>query len=182
MEKYEQKRGRYNISILIRERCIEYQFRDSLNKKSEEKQIRFEDITNNKHTDLEPVNLEVTIGLLIASIANYFTSLFIKETALRMAIGCCLVILILVFMLVYSGAVIKIIIALGDIKIVRDKQSANIIKAIYANRNEFLREKYGSINWENDIKNEIGKFNWLADLGVITESELKEKISNLKTK
>ena|SRR5271157_307847 len=53
---------------------------------------------------------------------------------------------------------------------------------IIAKRNECLRNKYLSINWENEMTNELNKFTWLRSIGAISEDEYNERKSNIISK
>ncbi len=68
----------------------------------------------------------------------------------------------------------------GNIFILNDKNHDKIISEMKTRKKAQLLQWYGDINLENELENEIGKFNWLAKNQVITQQEADKKIAQVE--
>jgi hypothetical protein len=68
----------------------------------------------------------------------------------------------------------------GNVFIMQDSQHNKIIKEIRERRKKQLLDWYGNIDIDNELENEISKFNWLVKEEVLTEKEAEEKINHIK--
>ncbi|MCG7497776.1 hypothetical protein MHO82_12970 [Vibrio sp. Of7-15] len=68
----------------------------------------------------------------------------------------------------------------GNIYIIHDKKHDVIVDELKARKKKQLLDWYGEVNKENDIDNEIGKFNWLHEQGVLTKDEMDMKIAQVE--
>ncbi|MBL4616887.1 MAG: hypothetical protein JKY46_04270 [Robiginitomaculum sp.] len=66
--------------------------------------------------------------------------------------------------------------AKGNVLVLQNDDHDKIVQEIFNHRREQFLMVYGDINSENDINEEIGKFKWLRDEGVITDNEFDKKI------
>ena len=65
----------------------------------------------------------------------------------------------------------------GNIFIIQDKNHDEIIKQLNIRKKSQLLKWYGDVNPDNELKNEIKKFHWLVDQGVLTKEESENKIA-----
>ena len=65
----------------------------------------------------------------------------------------------------------------GAIWVMQDKNHDEIISELHDRRKLQLLDWYGEVNPENELANEIRKFNWLAEEGVISQTEAEQKIA-----
>ena len=63
----------------------------------------------------------------------------------------------------------------GNAFIIKDSKHENIISEIDKRKKAQLLMWYGEINLENELDNELKKFDWLVQKNVITQSEAAEK-------
>ncbi len=68
----------------------------------------------------------------------------------------------------------------GNIFIIQDKLHDDISNEIKNRREKQLLEYYGDINMENELSNEIEKFKWLREQGVLSEEETNQKIAQVE--
>ena len=68
----------------------------------------------------------------------------------------------------------------GSIFIIKGKNHDEIIDKIESKRKEVILKEHESINMENTPENEVEKFIWLKDKGLISEEEAKKKIELIK--
>ena len=68
----------------------------------------------------------------------------------------------------------------GRIFIIKDAKHDQILNEIYSRKKGQLLSWYGDINYSSDPNNELAKFNWLLNEGVITESERGEVEKKLR--
>lgn len=66
--------------------------------------------------------------------------------------------------------------AKGNVLVLQNDDHEKVVDEIFKYRREQFLMIYGDINSENDINEEIGKFKWLRDEGVITDNEFDKKI------
>jgi hypothetical protein len=61
-----------------------------------------------------------------------------------------------------------------------DNQEGHLfLDKVFEKRNSYLRNKYAYINWENDMTTELNRFQFLKNLGVLSEGQfddLKNKV------
>ncbi|WP_438863644.1 DUF308 domain-containing protein [Neptunicella sp.] len=62
----------------------------------------------------------------------------------------------------------------GRIFIIQDDQHSKILDEISTRRKMQWKLWYGSVNYENDPKNELNKFQWLLDKKVISDDEFEK--------
>ncbi|MFS1701944.1 hypothetical protein [Alteromonas sp. AMM-1] len=65
----------------------------------------------------------------------------------------------------------------GHVLVLQNKQHQQIVDTLHARRKAQLLNWYGEVNPENDLQNEIRKFQWLAEQKVITKAESEQKIA-----
>ena len=65
----------------------------------------------------------------------------------------------------------------GSVFVIQGKHHDQIIDEINARRKSQLLRWYGEVNPDNDLANEISKFRWLVDQGVMSPEESEEKIA-----
>ena len=68
----------------------------------------------------------------------------------------------------------------GHIFVIHDKNHDKIISELNARRKSQLLNWYGEINPENELEQEIEKFKWLAEQGVISSEESDQKIAQVE--
>ena len=68
----------------------------------------------------------------------------------------------------------------GNVFVIQDKKHDEIINEINTRKKKQLLAWYGEINTENELDDEIGKFNWLYDQEVITRVEADTKIAEVE--
>ncbi|MGF1727643.1 DUF308 domain-containing protein [Photobacterium nomapromontoriensis] len=65
----------------------------------------------------------------------------------------------------------------GNVFVIHDKNHDIIINEINRRKKNQLLDWYGEVNTENEIDNEIAKFNWLCEQEVLTRKEADTKIA-----
>ena len=65
----------------------------------------------------------------------------------------------------------------GNIFVIHDSKHEKIISEINARRKAQLLDWYGEINLQNELSQEIGKFKWLVEQGVMSKEEADQKIA-----
>lgn len=65
----------------------------------------------------------------------------------------------------------------GNIFVIQDRYHDAIIKELNDRKKSQLLRWYGEVNPENDLDNEVQKFKWLVEQGVITKEESEQKIA-----
>jgi cbb3-type cytochrome oxidase subunit 3 len=68
----------------------------------------------------------------------------------------------------------------GNVFIINDKNHDKIIAEMTSRKKSQLLKWYGDINLDNDLENEISKFNWLVKQNVISQEEAEEKIAQVE--
>ncbi len=66
-----------------------------------------------------------------------------------------------------------------DIIIIKDSKHDKVFNEIVNRKKKLLYSLYGEINYENDPTDEINKFIWLKNQGVIDETEFKEAVRKI---
>ncbi|THF61968.1 hypothetical protein [Pseudothauera rhizosphaerae] len=65
----------------------------------------------------------------------------------------------------------------GNIFVIQDKNHDEIVKELNNRRKAQLLKWHGDVNPENELENEITKFKWLVEQGVLTKEESEKKIA-----
>ena len=68
----------------------------------------------------------------------------------------------------------------GKISVIKNKSHDIILSEIYARKKIQLLKWYGDINLENELENEINKFNWLVEQKIMSKVEAEEKIAQVE--
>ena len=68
----------------------------------------------------------------------------------------------------------------ANILIIKNSKHNKIVDEIQSRRKKQLLKLYGHIDYDNNIENEIKKFQWLKDEKVLSEKEANKKIIELK--
>lgn len=68
----------------------------------------------------------------------------------------------------------------GNVFVLRDKQHDRIIDELKRRRKEQLLSWYGDVNLENTLDQEINKFNWLVDQGVLSRDIADKRIAQVE--
>ena len=68
----------------------------------------------------------------------------------------------------------------ADVLVIKNRKHDKIISEIQSRRKDQLLDLYGSIDFENNIENEIKKFEWLKDENILSDIEANEKILKLQ--
>lgn len=65
----------------------------------------------------------------------------------------------------------------GNVLVMQNKQHQQIVETLHARRKAQLRDWYGDVNPDNELENEIRKFQWLVEQDVMTQAESEQKIA-----
>ncbi|BBO26043.1 hypothetical protein AltI4_04310 [Alteromonas sp. I4] len=65
----------------------------------------------------------------------------------------------------------------GNVLVMQNKQHQQIVETLYARRKAQLLDWYGDVNPDNELENEIRKFQWLVEQDVMTQAESEQKIA-----
>ena len=68
----------------------------------------------------------------------------------------------------------------GNVFVIKDKNHDKIISEMETRKKAQLLKWYGDINLENELENEINKFNWLVKQNVMSQAEAEEKIAQVE--
>ena len=68
----------------------------------------------------------------------------------------------------------------GNVFVIQDSKHDTIISEIDNRKKAQLLRWYGDINLENELENEISKFNWLVKNNVMSQAEAEEKIAQVE--
>jgi hypothetical protein len=177
-----QENSRWRINFDFEERFLRYNVFDKRMKIEQSRQIEYEKISNNYASLLEPLNVGVTAANFILLFINL--AVFLHNAKEHYGIFILGGLLVMVALMVRFTVRRFIVISAADneIKIIENKGGKEIKDKIISMRNEYLNKKYGPINWENNAKQEIEKFNWLADVGAISKEELESRKKELNSR
>jgi hypothetical protein len=177
-----QENSRWIINLEFEERFLRYNIFDKRTKIELSRQIEYEKISNNYASLLEPLNVGVTAANFILFFVNF--AIFLRNAKEYYGIFILGGLLVMVALMVRFTVRRFIVMSAADneIKIIENQNGRAIKENIISTRNEYLNKKYGSINWENNTKQETEKFLWLADIGAISKEELGNKIKELNSK
>ena len=65
----------------------------------------------------------------------------------------------------------------GNVLVMQNKQHQQIVETLHARRKAQLLDWYGEVNPDNELENEIRKFQWLVEQDVMTQAESEQKIA-----
>lgn len=65
----------------------------------------------------------------------------------------------------------------GNVLVMQNKQHQQIVETLHARRKAQLLDWYGDVNPDNELENEIRKFQWLVEQDVMTQAESEQKIA-----
>ena len=65
----------------------------------------------------------------------------------------------------------------GNVLVMQNKQHQQIVETLHARRKAQLLDWYGDVNPDNELENEIRKFQWLVEQDVMTKAESEQKIA-----
>ena len=65
----------------------------------------------------------------------------------------------------------------GNVLVMQNKQHQQIVETLHARRKAQLLDWYGDVNPDNELENEIRKFQWLGEQDVMTQAESEQKIA-----
>lgn len=176
---YFQKRNKNVIKIDFKNNGIEYSLKDeSINMTDF---IPYENITNNKHEVYESNKSFKNYAIYTGVIGAIFLAINIFDGTRLWAWLFLLACPTFIILFKISQTSFTVIDAEDKMQIfvINDRQKDEIIEKIYNNRDEYLKKHFGKIDYDNDKENEISKFVWLMDLGLINEREfdvIKEEI------
>lgn len=182
---YTQNKNGTSLKFEIVENGLNFTLKDKAIHKSEF--IQFEDITNKSHEYFEKNegHKSRAIYFLVVGILFLLSNIIFKTKlwAFLFIIGAP------IFYFLYKSSIVNYKVlntdnGTMDIWVLDDKNQSEIIETIYNKRNSYLKKQYLAINFENEINDEIFKFNWLKSLNLINEKEfnlIKEELVNYKT-
>lgn len=177
---YNQKRAGTELKFELNDEGLNFTMKDETIHKSE--YIPYEDILNKTHEYFEKnaghksrAIYALVVGVLFVC-ANIFFKM--KLWAWIFLLGAP------IFYFLYRKSIVNYKVlntesGLLDIWVIDDKIQEEIIQAIYSKRDQYLKENYLAINYDNEINNEINKFLWLKSLNLINQREfelIKEEI------
>lgn len=68
----------------------------------------------------------------------------------------------------------------ANLFVIQDGKHDDVVKELMTRRKKQLLDWYADINMDNTLPQEINKFKWLSEQGVLTEEESKQKIEEAK--
>jgi len=178
---FKQKKNANEVTIEILSNGINYSLSDKTIKKNEF--IPFENITNETYEFYESNDSFKNNSIYTGIIGILFLSINIIYQTRLWAWIFLLAAPIFLYLFWRSKVSYLVLTVDGktDIFIVMDSDYKSIQNRIISERNIFLKKTYCKIDFSNDRSEEIKKFKWLYNLGVITENEfvvITEELSN----
>lgn len=179
---YQQKKAGTELTFELGEEGLDFTMKDETIHKSEF--IAYEDILNKTHEYFEKNegHKSRAIYFLVVGVLFIFANLIFKMKlwAWMFLLGAP------VFYFLYRKSVVNYKVINTDtnkmdIWIMDDTAQDEIVQAIYAKRDAYLKENYLAINYNNEAKSEVDKFLWLKSLKLINQKEfevIKEEIYN----
>ena len=178
---FKQRKYHTRVAVSIEETGVRYSLRNNRLEKTE--LIPFENIGNGQYTLFENEKqylhhavFTATLGLVLM-LASFFYQMPHWGWLLLVAAAA--------FYGFYRFSTVKLraVSTEGrhDMLLIDNKNAENFLGEMFASRNKYLRREYGRIDYEADPTEEIEKFRWLMDLGVISSREfevISEEIEN----
>ena len=178
---YTQKRNNNIIKLDFETSGINYTLKDENINKTEF--IPFENITNNSHEIFESNKSYKHYAIYTGVVGTLFLIINIfystKLWAWLFLLACPT--FFILFKRSKTDYKVLNVESKMDIFVINDKQQSEIIEKVYSSRNIYLKSHYGKINYNNDRNDEVSKFSWLKQLGIINEREfevIREEIIN----
>ena len=177
---YNQKKAGTSLTFEFHEEGLNFTMKDQTIHKSEF--IPYEDITNKSHEYFEKNagHKSRAIYFLVVGILFITANIIFKMKlwAWMFLLGAP------IFYYLYRKSVVNFKVlntesGTMDIWVLDDANQNEIIEAIYSNRNQYLKENYLEINYNNESSSEINKFLWLKNMKIISDREfevIKEEI------
>lgn len=166
-----QKKSGTSISLQLKNDSLVYSIKNNRIDRTEI--IPYENITNNQYLEFEqqPMWLGFAISFGVAGLAILAAA---WGTSSANA-GWVLLAAAIVFAVLYWYSRLHLLVLTTegkhDLYFIQGKVADNWIKQTLDKRNRYLRENYGVINYEANPEEEIEKFRWLLNLGVISSRE-----------
>lgn len=162
--KIEQKKHGTKIEFDFNDDFLGYKIKDTSGSNSIN--IRYEDITNNISEFEEKNQWYRNVGLVWFMLGLIGLVIY-KERSIWLYLGVIFFGLYYFFQISYS----RIDAISHNLLIIKNDKHDEIMKEIFNYRNNYLKSEYGKIDEKNDKKNELNKFKWLKNLGVIAPYE-----------
>lgn len=163
--KIEQKKNGTKVEFDFNDDFLYYKIKDSNGSNSFN--IRYEDITNSITEFEERNSWYKNVGLFWAILGVIDMALNRTKLSLWLVLGIIFYGLYYYYQTSYS----KIDATSRNLLIIKNDKHDEIIKEIFSQRNTYLKREYGKINEKNDKQNELNKFRWLKNIGVIADYE-----------
>lgn len=165
--KIEQKKNGTKIEYELEKEFLHYKMNDENG--SHSVTVPYEDISNDISEFGEKNQWYKNVGLIWLFIG--LVDLMMSGTlSMWLVLG----ILFYGFYLFYQTSYSKINATNYNLLIIKNKNHDELMGEIFKHRNDYLRTKYGMIDTKNDKKNELNKYKFLKNLGVISEKEYDE--------
>jgi|GEM_PF-1595516 len=166
-----QKKWNNSAEFLFEEDHFTYQIQDESG--SRKKRFSYLNLPSTSEfyesTDRNVLFLIGAITFLVVGIAQYFIFMVWKDQ-IKLSMASVSIVCYVLFRLTetqYTAIPTK----KGIISVIKDKSHELIIKELYSRRNEIIKEQYGSVDYENNVENELDKFKWLLKEEIITTEE-----------
>lgn len=170
--RYDQKKNGNKISFVLNRENLSYSLSDKQHNiafKVEYEQIPMESFTvREMNTWLRNVGLLWLVLGAVFTVIDYMAGELRPSIWLFVGAGCYVTFLIRQTEFIYFDT------NKGRILIINDAQGQEIHDMIQQRRVTQIRERYGQINWNNDPEQEVRRFRWMEENGVISESEYNE--------
>lgn len=179
---YNQKKAETSLTFEFNEEGLNFTLKDQTIHKSEF--IPYEDITNKSHEFFEKNEGHKSRAIYFLVVGILF---IIANVVFKMKLWAWMFLLVApIFYYLYRKSVVNYKVlntdsGTMDIWVLDDANQNQIIEAIYNKRNEYLKENYLEINYDNEPSIEINKFLWLKSMKIISDREfevIKEEIVN----
>lgn len=89
----------------------------------------------------------------------------------------------LICLLWYRWATVKYSVfrtSAGNVLVIQDREHDRIVDEIKRRRREQLLALYGELDTRNTLDEEIGKFSWLHEQGVLSQEELEQRLAQVR--
>lgn len=172
--KIEQKKNGTKVEFDFQDDFLYYKIKDGNGSNSFN--IRYEDITNSITEFEERNSWYKNVGLFWAILGVIDMALNRTKLSLWLVLGIIFYGLYYYYQTSYS----KIDATSHNLLIIKNDKHDEIIKEVFNHRNDYLKANYGKINKENDKNNELNKFKWLRNLGVLADYQFEDLIKDLE--